>query len=61
MLFLAVIDKGIQKAWSFSFGLGYEYDSNVNAGPGVDTILMYNLPFTLSDDAKGNSDYAKKI
>jgi len=56
--FLAAIEKGVPKSWSISFNMGYQYDTNVNAGPDTDTVLMYNLPFTLSDDAKGNSDHA---
>jgi outer membrane protein len=56
--FLAAIEKGIPKNWSINASLGYLYDSNVNAGPNTDTVLMYNLPFTLSDDAQRNSDYA---
>lgn len=58
--FLAVIDKGIPKAWSITFGVGYQYDSNVNAGPDTATVLMYGLPFTLDEDAKDNSDTAFK-
>lgn len=58
--FLAVIDKGIPKLWSVNFGIGYQYDSNVNAGPDTNTVLMYGLPFTLNEDAKGNSDTALK-
>ncbi len=58
--FLAVIDRGIPKAWSVGGSIGYMYDTNVNAGPDTDTILMYNLPFTLSSSAQENDDYAKK-
>lgn len=59
-LFLATIERGIPKLWSVTLGIGRMYDSNANAGPDVDTILMYNLPFALSPDAKANSDYAMK-
>jgi len=58
--FLAVIAKGVPKSWNVSFNIGYQYDSNVNAGPDTDTVLMYNLPFTLSSDAKQSSDNAIK-
>lgn len=58
--FLSAIDKGVPKNYSFSMSVGYVYDSNVNAGPKVDTVLMYNLPFTLNSDAKANSDNALK-
>jgi len=58
--FLAAIAKGVPKSWNVSFNIGYMYDSNVNAGPDTDTVLMYNLPFTLSSDAKQSSDNAIK-
>jgi tetratricopeptide (TPR) repeat protein len=48
------------KNYSVSVNLGYLSDSNVNAGPDVDSILMFGLPFTLSADAKENSDNALK-
>jgi len=57
-MFLATIDKGIPKLWSIRVAVGWMYDSNANAGPDTDTILMYNLPFTLSPDAKESSDTA---
>lgn len=57
-MFLATIDKGIPKLWSIRVAAGWMYDSNANAGPDTDTILMYNLPFTLSSDAKESSDTA---
>jgi len=57
-MFLATIDKGIPKLWSIRVAAGWMYDSNANAGPDTDTILMYNLPFTLSPDAKESSDTA---
>lgn len=56
--FLAAIEKGIPKNWSINASFGYLYDSNVNAGPNTDTILIYNLPFNLDNNAKSNSDYA---
>jgi len=62
--FISMIDKtvlqGGQKSWSVSFDLGYMYDSNVNAGPNIDSVLIYDLPFTLSSDAKESSDHAIK-
>jgi tetratricopeptide (TPR) repeat protein len=62
--YISAIDKGVlqgsQKSWSVSFNLGYMYDSNANAGPDTNSVLIYNLPFTLSNDAKENSDYALK-
>lgn len=56
--FLVAIEQGTPKQWNISVGIGYMYDSNVNAGPTTDTVLMYNLPFTLSPDAQQNSDQA---
>jgi len=58
--FLATIQKGVQKNYSLYASIGYLYDSNVNAGPDTDTVLIYNLPFTLSSDAKETSDTAIK-
>lgn len=37
--------------------LGWFYDSNVNAGPSIDTIMLFGLPFTLSKDAKETGDH----
>jgi len=59
--FLAAIERGIPKSYSISASIGYMYDTNVNAGPSTDTVLMYNLPFTLSDDAKQTKDHAKQL
>ncbi len=58
--FLALINKNIPKNWGVNMSIGYLYDSNANQGPNIDTVLMYNLPFTLSNDAKQNSDHAKQ-
>jgi len=62
--FISMIDKtvlqGTQKSWSITFDLGYMYDSNANAGPNIDSVLIYDLPFTLSADAKESSDHAMK-
>ncbi len=63
--FISMIDKGLlqegnQKNWALSFNIGYMYDSNANAGPNVDSILIYDLPFTLSTDAQESSDHAMK-
>ncbi len=58
--FLATIKKGVPKNYTLSASIGYLYDSNVNAGPDTNTVLMYNLPFTLNADAKETSDKAIK-
>lgn len=47
-----------QKNYNVFASLGYMRDSNVNAGPTVDTITMYDIEFTLSDDAKETDDSA---
>jgi tetratricopeptide (TPR) repeat protein len=41
-----------EKNWNGRFGLGYIYDTNVNAGPTASSVLMFGLPFTLSNDAR---------
>ncbi len=44
-----------QKSWNARASLGYVYDTNVNAGPTADSVLMFGLPFTLSADSKEKS------
>lgn len=56
--FIAMIDKGVGKAWGAFAGVGLMYDTNVNLGPGIDSVLIYNLPFVLNKSAKGNEDWA---
>jgi tetratricopeptide (TPR) repeat protein len=41
-----------EKNWNARAGLGYIYDSNVNAGPTAGSVLMFGLPFQLSSDAR---------
>lgn len=60
--FLEVIEtQGTPKNWSVSGSVGWMYDSNVNAGPGTDSILMFGLPFILNTNAKKRSDNANVI
>lgn len=60
--FLAAINSGnTPKNYSGSVSLGFISDSNVNAGPQTDSVLMFGLPFTLSDDAKASKDNAKTL
>jgi hypothetical protein len=40
------------KSWNARAGLGFIYDSNINAGPEARTVLMFGAPFRLSDDAR---------
>lgn len=50
--------QGPQKNWSAYITTGFTSDSNVNAGPNVDTVFLYGLPFTLSPEAQETSDGA---
>jgi len=60
--FLKVIeDSQNKKNWNMSFSLGYLHDSNANAGPESDTIIMYNLPFRLSSTNKKKESNALKL
>jgi len=56
--FLAFIQSGTPSLFSGWVSAGRLYDTNANQGPNIDTVLMYNLPFTLNKDAKGNADWA---
>lgn len=56
--FLAFIESGTPRMWSAYASVGLLHDTNVNQGPRIDTVLMYDLPFTLNKDAKGNTDWA---
>ncbi len=64
--FLAIIgDKNCRtdgnQRWCSTATASVMYDSNVNNGPTVDTVTMFGLPFTLSDDAKAQSDMAYRL
>jgi tetratricopeptide (TPR) repeat protein len=41
----------------FRVSAGITYDSNVNQATTKDTVTMFGLPFTLSDDAKAQDDF----
>lgn len=56
--FLAHIEKGDPKSWNAFASFGLMYDTNANQGPETDTVLLYNLPFNLSSDAKNQDDWA---
>lgn len=47
--------------WQTWGELGFMVDTNANAAPVVDTVTMYNIPFSLSDDAKETDDTAKIV
>ena len=44
-----------QKSFGWGFSLAMAPDSNLNAGPAIDAVTLYGLPFQLSRDAKANS------
>lgn len=57
--FMAFIEsEGAPRQWRLRGSLGYMYDSNANAGPTTDSVLMYDLPFTLSPETKEHSGEA---
>jgi len=56
--FLAFIKSGSPSLFSGWISAGRLYDTNANQGPSIDTVLIYDLPFTLNKDAKGSSDWA---
>lgn len=43
------------KTFAFGFSVAIAPDSNLNAGPAIDAVSLYGLPFQLSPDAKANS------
>ncbi|MBI3524596.1 MAG: DUF560 domain-containing protein [Betaproteobacteria bacterium] len=46
------------KEWFASASLGALYDSNINSGPSGTEVLLYGLPFTMSQDSMPKSDQA---
>jgi outer membrane protein len=57
--FLALIENNkTPKNWRVYGSLGWMHDTNANAGPEAESVLMFGLPFTLSDTAKERSDNA---
>jgi len=56
--FLAILESGAPKSRNAYASIGFMYDSNVNQGPTIDTVLMYSLPFSLDANAKNNDDWA---
>ncbi|MEI7614062.1 MAG: surface lipoprotein assembly modifier [Betaproteobacteria bacterium] len=45
------------KSWNIRLSGGYIQDSNVNAGPSTNTVLMFGLPFQLSSTTRESSDH----
>lgn len=58
--YLAVIDQSVEaySTWRVNASAGLIYDSNVNNATTAQTVTMFGLPFTLSDDARAQSDMA---
>ncbi|MEZ5872446.1 MAG: surface lipoprotein assembly modifier [Nitratireductor sp.] len=58
--YLALVEEqqGSASQWRIRASAGLLYDSNVNNAPSVDTVVMFGLPFTLSDDAKAQAGLA---
>jgi tetratricopeptide (TPR) repeat protein len=52
--FMATLES--RKPWNARVSLGYLYDSNVNAGPTSNSVLMFGLPFQLDTSARAQSD-----
>jgi tetratricopeptide (TPR) repeat protein len=43
------------RTFNYNFSLSVASDTNLNAGPAIDTVSLYGLPFQLSQAAKANS------
>lgn len=58
--FLSVLNEreGEDSNWRVRASTAVIYDSNVNNGPSIDVVRLFGLPFTLSEDAKAQSDTA---
>jgi outer membrane protein len=60
-----------EKNWSYTFGVSFAPDTNLNAGPGIHDITLLGADFELSDDARrqsgvglafdGSVEYAPRI
>jgi len=58
--FLSVINEreAEYSQWRVRASAGVIYDSNVNSATSADVVTLFGLPFTLSEDAKAQSDVA---
>ena len=43
------------RTFNYNFAISIASDTNLNAGPAIDTVSLYGLPFQLSQTAKANS------
>lgn len=57
--YLAAIQR--LKRWSYGLSLGIADDTNVNAATNLQTVYIYGLPFTLSDNARQKSGIGAAI
>jgi len=46
-----------QKDWSLRATVGYLFDSNVNVGPGSDTVQLFGTSFVLSPSSRAQADH----
>ncbi len=58
--YIAAIDREV-RSWHLRTSLSWIYDTNANAGPAIDSVLMFGLPFELSEDAKKTEDTGYKL
>jgi len=61
--FLKAIEtgEGAMKSWQLFASVGWQFDTNANAGPNSETVSFFGLPFSLSDDAKPIEDQALAV
>ncbi len=59
--FLEAIAQGTPRTWRITGNLGWMYDSNANAGPDTDSVILFGLPFTLSANARKTNDNASML
>jgi len=60
--FLKQIDtQGVPRQWHLSASVGWLNDSNANAGPSINSVTMFGLPFILSQSAKQTHDNALQL
>jgi tetratricopeptide (TPR) repeat protein len=46
------------KNWGLYLSAGGMYDSNVSAGPDIDTVSIFGIPYDLAPDSQEQGDYA---
>jgi len=49
---------GGSKEWTIQAAAGALFDSNVTAGPSVDQVTLFSLPFLVTDNARRQGDWA---